>query len=436
MKLSITLLLSLLIGLSASAQTIEERVEELEIARTLNIFKFSGDLTLFYDGIELENGTSSEVDDTTYSTRLWAGINFNANPYDDVKFYGRLAVSKFFNEAFGSEERVADTSASRSQAGPQVYLEKAYFDYSVLDSLIISAGRLPTSDGVPTNYITGQARMGTYPRLAYGALLDGVGLTYKLGSLFGEDLSFRTIYTPFNAPTFQSDIINKETTGNDDSHSDTYAVHLDWNKRDTSIARNINVFVQYLKVSDLNVPDQFVGAGNTVAVLDSDLALNLTYLTYHLELEDIANSGVNLAFSYLQTKTANKGTGIDLTNIGTSASVGFNVNDPNGEVDGDGFLVSASWRVGSSGVILGAEYLSSDDDYGYFDLYDWNLTNFYATRGTGTHVYATYQIKPTFTLTAGYRSQDYSAYTTGLGGADTDTDREVTTMYLMNSLTF
>ena len=116
MKLSITLLLSLLVGLSASAQTIEERVEELEIARTLNIFKFSGDLTLFYDGIELENGTSSEVDDTTYSTRLWAGINFNANPYDDVKFYGRLAVSKFFNEAFGSEERVADTSASRSQA--------------------------------------------------------------------------------------------------------------------------------------------------------------------------------------------------------------------------------------------------------------------------------------------------------------------------------
>ena len=88
-----------------------------------------------------------------------------------------------------------------------------------------------------------------------------------------------------------------------------------------------------------------------------------------------------------------------------------------------------------TGLILGTEYLDSDKEYAYFDFYDWNLTDFYSTTGTALHVYATYLIKPTFTITAGFRSQEYDYYTSGLGAA-TASDREVTTMYLMNSLTF
>ncbi len=122
-----------------------------------------------------------------------------------------------------------------------MFVERAFINYRVTDSLVFSAGRLPTIDGSPTHLPMGQSSMGSYPIFSYNAILDGVALTHK-ANVFGGKLTSRAVFTPFTsfnhgankaaAPTNTVD----GSGGKVDSHAPMIAVMADFDKTNTPIA--------------------------------------------------------------------------------------------------------------------------------------------------------------------------------------------------------
>ena len=92
-------------------------------------------------------------------------------------------MTKYTNTINDDYEDEKDFGRSRTYNGSDVLWKKAYFDFRILDQLVLSAGRLPLLKETP-QLCLGKAKMGTYPKLAYSAILDGLALTYKIGDHF------------------------------------------------------------------------------------------------------------------------------------------------------------------------------------------------------------------------------------------------------------
>ena len=456
-----------------NAATLEERVEELEINNALNTFKFSGDLTMFYDGTEKE---ANSVTTTNNWTRLKFGINFNAKPSSDIQFFGRLAASKHLNAIGNDYTSNDDFGSSRSYGGSDVFVEKAYFDYTMTDWMIFSAGRLPTFDGVPYNYSYGKAKMGTYPKLAYSAILDGFAFTFKPGNFFLDQgsLDFRVIYTPFNLPTQRQGASNQKF-GNGQvaaSHVDMLTLMLDYQSGKLSWADNLGFIAQWIKANQFGLSKIYAGEGidvdanqngadngnaqapvsNGIAVyLPSTLKMGLDLLTLHLELDNILESGVNFSVTnYSNTITETGGICFDASNPCTAAnnSLGYFTNSTYAntnemKAEGSATLAALAWNSNMPmlmNAIIGAEYMTSDKDYGFFDFTADNVTGFYTNAGKGTHAYITLLPKNNLSFTLGYRLQEIEYSNTGTKGfgarKEVTTDDTVSTTYARLRLDF
>ena len=143
-----------------------------------------------------EDGTDS----TLKLHRLKAGLNFRANPTSRLSLFGRLTTSKIVNNggdiASSSQNTENTGTQGRGYHTAQVFLERAFINYMILDKLVLTFGRLPTVDGPPKHVYSAQPRQGTYLALGYSTILDGYALTYNLDISASQSVSFRYIYTP------------------------------------------------------------------------------------------------------------------------------------------------------------------------------------------------------------------------------------------------
>lgn len=442
-KLLITMLT--LAPIFAFAQSdLESRIDELEENQLLNIFSFSGNLKYMYDSRQLETDAGDKQDGNW--NRLSMGFNVVAKPYEDITFYSTFRMSKFFNTIFGNEPNEGGLTESRSFTGSQLYVEKAYADVKMSDSLVFSFGRLPTIEGVPTNYHDGKSLMGTYPLMAYSATLDGLALTYKpLNSL-----ALRMVYTPFQgAPTNFS----AEDDANNDGDSDGKRVAFDTEPVNVEVitamldyttsfswARSFNVVLQYTDIPKYDLYHAATGtaSGGTVATVpNSGVHFETTLTTIHVEMLDLANIGLNLSVSHLMTENLTEATGALAT------------SDSSGTQKGSGTLLALQY-AGLQNHIFGLHYLSSTKEYGKFDsinntlgsiVRDSGMESFMSTIGSAADVYYTHRFKPTFTGTLGYMMQDIDAVNWGRYGitnpSETDSSKKkINTAYMRLNLDF
>lgn len=473
MKLKTLLSIGLASALTTSvamANTIEDRVDELEIHNALNYFTFGGDLTYMYDQVDTDDPGSTK---TTYNyNRLKFGLNVNAKPYNDVHFFSRLGMTKYTNTINDDYEDEKDFGRSRTYNGSDVFVEKAYFDFRILDQLVLSAGRLPTIEGNPYNYAWGKAKMGTYPKLAYSAILDGLALTYKIGDHFLNQGSFdaRLVYTPFSHISHQtgSEGLQKYGTlsggqnkGNIVTpNADMTAFMLDYQSDDLGWIGNIGGILQWIKSSYLAFngfdtgfsPSTFsnistasgVYFGNERVILPADFQFSLDVLTAHVDFENIGHIGLNVGVTHYTNKISEKG-GIIYT---PGLSAGFFTNSTYGsttatEAKGAATLIAVSYNSPISVLnnpTFGAEYLTSDKGFSYFDFVADNLSDFYTNNGTGMHLYAIFPLKPQLRWRIGYRDQEakYTPSKTSTLGARTEdtTPTKTKTIYTYLRLDF
>lgn len=417
---------------------LESRIDELEENQLLNIFSFSGNLKYMYDSRQLETDAGDKQDGNW--NRLSMGFNVVARPYEDITFYSTFRMSKFFNTIFGNEPNEGGLTESRSFTGSQLYVEKAYADVKMSDSLVFSFGRLPTIEGVPTNYHDGKSVMGTYPLMAYAATLDGLALTYKPVN----SLALRMVYTPFQgAPTNFSDKDDPNSDGDSDGKRvsfDTEPVNveaitamIDYNTS-FSWARSFNVVLQYTDIPKYDLRNAATGSASVTGT--ASLHSETTLTTVHVEMLDLANIGLNLSLSHLMTSNQT---------VADGALVSFNSD----KQDGSGTLLALQY-AGLQNHIFGLHYLSSTKEYGKFDsinntlgsiVRDSGMESFMSTIGSAADVYYTHRFKPTFTGTLGYMMQDIDAVNWGRYGitnpSETDSSKKkINTAYMRLNLDF
>src|SRR5690606_17463549 len=100
---------------------------------------------------------------------------------------------------YGSPQSEVFASGSEGQMptdSSALFLERAFMNYSITDSLVFTMGRLPTIDGPNKHIALNQQLMGNYPTLAYSAILDGFGLTKSYNLEDSRVLRLKAIYTP------------------------------------------------------------------------------------------------------------------------------------------------------------------------------------------------------------------------------------------------
>ena len=146
------------------------QIDELHIRADDNEFEVALGKVKF--GLEFETNVHSfsgklganNID----SSNKWNGflhLNMDADINDKTTFTGRLAMAKNW--------------AGDDADGSAVYVERAYIDYQFTDSIVMTLGRQPGTDGPGANLRNNAKRQSTYSALLFNAAGDGLVFSFK-----------------------------------------------------------------------------------------------------------------------------------------------------------------------------------------------------------------------------------------------------------------
>lgn len=409
---------------TAYGASLEDRVEDLELSRDLNTWSFSGELETRYDYFnEEDKKNDGHYNEDQYS--LWARFDIHSKRSDRLDFYGRLSMSKYFNDftkRINSESSIsAAGGAGRNKNGAGIFVERAFINYKIKNNLTFSIGRLPTIEGPSFHLQKGTARSGSYPQLAYGAQLDGMALTYGTKVLDGN-MSVRAIYTPLNqrnvggtaGQSGYADLNGASVS----STEDMYSVMVDYEKLNLGWANRFNFIGQYVGFNDF-----FYDAVDTSGAADSDLYFDYNAFVVYLEANGIANTGLDLGFTYKKTSIDSRG------GIAAAGGAGIFTSGTDEKNDGNVFMLDARYSFGK--FKLGYEFLKADEYAFTVGLSDIDAIGFYETPdSTGHHVYASYDFDSDLRLILGYMMQQIDTnYIQNVLSAGTDADTKVDAGY-------
>ncbi|MFG1484072.1 DUF3373 family protein [Halobacteriovorax sp. HFRX-2_2] len=413
---------------TAYASSLEDRVEDLELSRDLNTWSFSGELEARYDYFNQEDKlTDGHYNEDQYS--LWARFDIHSKRSEKLDFYGRLAMSKYFNDFARRESSTSvisnSGSAGRGKSGPELYVERAFINYKLDKNFTFTIGRLPTIEGPSFHLTKGTARSGTYPQLAYGAELDGMALTYGT-KVLGGGLAVRAIYTPLNQRAMGGQDSFTDLNGVAvSSTEDMYSVMVDYEKLNLGWANRFNFIAQYVGFNDFFI-DYTVDISTpppnpTQPTPVSSLYFDYNAFVVYFELNGVAGTGLDLGLTYKNTKVDSKGTVGAFGGIFSDAS--------GGESDGNVIMFDARYSFGKFKV--GYEFIKSDDKAFTVGLADVDAIGFYSTPGTtGHHIFTSYDVDSDMRIILGYMTQQKDkAYTQDLLGTGTNADTKTDAGY-------
>lgn len=357
---------------------LNERIEELEIANSLDIFNFSGVNKNMLDLVESDGEQNVWM-------RSYIAFDAFVDTDEDLKYYIRMSATKYWNEYKNrNHETLGDIGFNRAHIGAYVLFEKAYFDWYIKDNFVFSLGRLPSVDGSPLHWQTNESRLGTFPRLSRNGNMDGLGFTY-IKDIWGGRLATRFIYSPLQHladPVADTDQTNARPIPNGDLNQTPVAVlHLDYNST-PNWADSFNLITQYTYTESLEV-------------IPSVNSMGLTYVTLHADAENVFNKNLNIGFSYSVNQIDSK------TNNTTQGGIYSSLAEE--KVIGSGFLLAFNYQLRKIDARIGLNYFSANENFLFYDSGSLEIERPYETRGDSVHLYYTHSLKETLTLRVGYR---------------------------------
>ncbi len=466
---------SILIAAEATP-TLEERVDQLETASYFHSLEWNGQFEYRYDSIHDKDDSSGN----SYSPmRLKVLLDASTHADPKIQFYTRFGLTKFTNDVVNQSPSNPDSfSATREEKGVAMTLERAYINYNIFNDLALTAGRLPTIDGTPTDMWDNTSRQGTYPLLSYGAILDGVALSYNWGALPEQyKLATRFIYTPLYNTSEDGSVfgnIAKPTYDggqgpNLQEKATLYSVMLDFSTKAIPVFSDFSFIAQGVFSKDIHTADTiargtdlgavlanpaFGGTGiptaSGVKFLGSTNRWNFDLLIANTTLRNIAESNVSFGFTFLHTSIESKGfiesnaTAINtgVTNTAGAAAAGALakklgigkgiMTDSNEDgVEGSILLATLVYVTPFTSIktpLVGVEYLHGSRGAQYFGFATDSLTNFYATRGNAYHIFWSQPLTTGTNFRVGFMKQDHD-YTKGYIGAPTESHLKENTVY-------
>jgi len=127
-------------------------------------------------------------------------LNLHTGVDDWLRFHSRLSMTHIWaddDSPIYPEKNLINESRIPSDISLKV--ERAYVDlfFEPIENLPIALtfGRLPTTDGFPTNLREDSARKSTYPSMAYDVEADGLGVSIDLSQYTGlKNSAYRLVY--------------------------------------------------------------------------------------------------------------------------------------------------------------------------------------------------------------------------------------------------
>ncbi|MDO9183912.1 MAG: DUF3373 family protein [Bacteriovorax sp.] len=458
--------------------TLEQRVSELETASYLQAIQWNGSFEYRYDSINDEEGTTK----ASYSPmRLRVLLDAATHVDPKIQFYTRFGLTKFTNDMSNGSGEANTFSATRNEKGVALSLERAYVNYAITKDVVASAGRLPTIDGSPIDMWDNTPRQGTYPMLAYGAILDGLALSYNWGFLPDQyKFSTRFIYTPLYNVSSDSTLLGNISTptlggftgGALQEKATMYSVMADFSTKAVPMISDFSLVGQAVVSKDIHLADGVARGTNLNAALanpalggtgiptgdagrqydftGSTLRFNIQNLVANTTLNNIANSNVSIGFSYLHTKIESKGyqetnTAINTVVAGSKGAAaaaalakklgigkGVMTDSADDKIQGSTILVTATYITPFTSIKspqIGGEYVHGTKNVQYWGGYTAdNLTSFYATRGSGYHAFISQPLAAGVNVRIGYMKQDHE-FSKGYVGAPVASTLKENTVY-------
>ncbi len=201
----------------------------------------------YYALTRKNNDTGTENNDNAFVN--YFDLKFSAIPTEELQFNSTLTMYKLWG-AWNSPQdvRSADFNYSSKPSDAGIRVKRAYVDYRphwLGQSVNLTFGRLPTSDGYLTKYRYNRPSQTTYPDLAFNAESDGAALSFYFNQSMAQSLNL--VYARSEDDTdmypFQSD-----PNGLDDI--DFYAVQLN---SDLYFMDHSRLVFQWLRVDNIRV---------------------------------------------------------------------------------------------------------------------------------------------------------------------------------------
>jgi hypothetical protein len=400
-------------ALESRVQELENSILDLELNQAGKKFSFSGDFGINYDNFQSDGWTSSPKNRSVNATNIVFELNADAKVSKRLSFYSSLYSSFYMNNNIAEIGPVLE--ASRPVGGTSfLKLNKAYFDYQIIaEMLVLSAGRLPTTDGPPEHLKDGDERRGTYNSLSYSLPFDGFALTYKGHSLDKKHrYSIRGVFNPGNV------IPNTELHGGSEKGKESsvrgqvskpesfYFATLEYQTRTFRFLDKLTFLLNYATFS-LSGPKEKVSRG----VLDAnkpgdrnvyrishpeDTAYSAQNYVAYLELENLFKSRFDFYFSYKYTSAQKRGDIIGtiiednegglLGAQGSTFSLGGFLT--NTDISASQQLHGLRYRVNDK-LLTGLEYVSTNIGTTPSSFFNRRNSNLYTWMGQGYHTYVT-----------------------------------------------
>jgi hypothetical protein len=428
MKKLIVLGMSSMMALGASAQTLEERVEALEYAGYESIFRFKGQVEMMYStkksdytkeiGVTgAEDTTKSGTHEIVQELALFSNIDMSAKPSEKLSFFGRLSMAKLSNRmnaysfgTFGDLDGQIDEGQGKRNA--EVWMERAFINYSFTKNLIFTFGRLPSANGSPYNLTRDESSGGAYPLFMFNAHFDGMALSYAV-----NNFSFKFIYTPFS---FENNSSTTRTDGKDfETPSDTFSFITEYNNEKVSWARRFNVQLGYisakvpLALTEYDMKNTATSSDDTALGL-SELEIALSRAVLTLEANGIANSKFDFNLQHMVVTYNSNG---DYTNtnvftgFGGITTSGSFLSDDGKEQSGTATIITTRYAI-KNNMKVGFQYSQGSQDVYVSDLVG-KLPIATVVPGTAYHLFYNHGFDGGLKMNVGWISSqtDYSTGT-------------------------
>ncbi|EQC50461.1 DUF3373 family protein [Bacteriovorax sp. DB6_IX] len=395
-------------------EEIEKRLAEIEVKTYSSFLNFSGELETRYDNFTREDkddsAASKNVSNSYFSN--FFRLNLDAKPHRDVQFYGRLSMAKYWNDfyAYGNRPVTAlSGSTGRNKTNGEVYVERAFINWSFAKSYILSIGRLPTIDGGPKHLHLSSSELGSYPLASFSAIFDGMALTKEFTGN-GWNLKTRAIYTPFQTPNFSSTLegVRNSDGAKLDSKSDVFVLNIDLKKYQMSFAESSSTILQIMRVNNLD----FYTVNNGTTALGNNTA-SFTTLSFYNEFTNVLDTNTDLYLTYKYSWTKSKGC---LIGSGTTCTTGgFYSNGPEKSTTGYNLWLGAKNEIFEENYI-GFEYIYNDTYGTTSNSAKAEIANLYGVTASKTaHIFYTNHINSALSLIVGaYQQKTWRTFTGGV----------------------
>ncbi|MFC1592199.1 DUF3373 family protein, partial [Thermodesulfobacteriota bacterium] len=186
--------------------TLKEDVEELsemmgvvEKRSLLDRVQMNAELRTRCDWFTFRDDKTNhdESVDALFSNRF--RLNLKSKVSDRLVLHARLTAFYNWNDnSVASYPRITSFNRSRHPDDNDIEVDRVYADYFFNVGKVpmsLTFGRLPTTDGLPTNLREDTARKSAYPAIAWDTEMDGLALNIGLESLISlKDSTLRFVY--------------------------------------------------------------------------------------------------------------------------------------------------------------------------------------------------------------------------------------------------